>query len=110
MSLTSRVCVVLLSLTLVQTSLNVERGMAEAWVCPGPDGTEAFSDSGGPGCRPLGDSRYTVQQGGTGVQRVEVAPTGELASINLQSMIALMKKLQSTTDLLQNRIKNQVKM
>ena len=57
MSFTSRVFASLLVVALVHTSLSADRGMAELWVCPGPDGTEAFSDSGGPGCHKANDFR-----------------------------------------------------
>lgn len=45
-----------------------ERTWAELWLCPGPDGTEAFSDGGGPGCHKKDGTRSaplpatTVQQ------------------------------------------------
>lgn len=35
--------------------------MAEIWVCRGPEGTEAFSDSGGPGCQKADDLRPVMR-------------------------------------------------
>lgn len=62
------------SILLLSTVLAFETGLAELWVCPGADGTEAFTDQGGPGCRKRNDSRPVVPQPSNSPQGAQQRP------------------------------------
>lgn len=62
MAVIGRTATLFVSILLLCSVFGYDTSLAELWVCTAPDGTEAFTDQGGPGCRKRNDSRSTVTQ------------------------------------------------
>ena len=69
-----RAFVLVVFLVCLHASTKADAILAEVWVCPGPGGTEALTDQGGPGCRQRDNSRPAVTQPSNSTQGVQQRP------------------------------------